>query len=239
MLILKISTIILGLINPSYGYKENLFANLSNVEQFKFATVASYKVVIFDDIFQFLSHRNISVAIKVINSVSIEPPYTSNNLYFIINIDGMKWNFKAILKRGLGNICKDGVLGYEFNMDIVLNKIFQCNCKVKGFKSRIYIMRKGEDLGFGLPKSTTYYYKSTFSIFWIISPSNAIFFDNNKNYEKFLKLCNSWSSILLMIALITIVFVWGISFMMIQAVVWYLKTRKNNRVSPMELSSQT
>lgn len=214
----------------SFGYKANLFFNFSNLDVSKPYSVITFESNFTNEIFSLLHEKNSKISFKIIdgyypdkvNLVPIDEILT-------IEINNRKWNFVLKFQRFLKNICTDEFTVQKIHIDDFLNEILDCRNKVTKYISRLYFMKQTEKQTYSSYKNASHMFYKRINIFWLISPSDALFFDMNRNYKVFLKDCKS-------VPISVFVFVIGsalaLIFGILYAVLSYLIKRKNCKVFP-------
>lgn len=214
MLLIKICyilTVFFIYFEKTNGIKTNMMLSLSKIENIGNVTIATYDVNITDDKFPLI--------LGVDDYIVIEDLFRLSKMKFGFEkfvtwkIGKSLWNLTMNIHPIKMNLCEN-LSSYEANMDEILNEVFQCQNQVEGYISRFYYIKEGIETYFNTSSRVEVRFSTSISIFWLITSKGFNLFNNDKNYEQFLKSCHStpyqiyWtlsvSVLLLLIALASI-----------------------------------
>ncbi|KAL7024845.1 hypothetical protein ACKWTF_013215 [Chironomus riparius] len=185
-------TILLGFLKLNFGYKPNLFFNFSKLDVSTPYTVITYDVNLTDEIFPMLLGTDYKTKYERIEANSkSQNNFVGTDEIMTIEVGDKIWNFTFDYVLLMKTVCKAEYFVLKADIDDLLTDIFNCRNKVTGYSSRFYVINEFDIQFYSTSTMSQQMYYKRINIFWLISPSDSLFFDMKRNYKVFLRDCNS------------------------------------------------
>lgn len=204
-MIRKVLIFNLMIVNCISGFKPNVLLNLTkisgNEKNLTFTFV--YNLVFLGEELPFLSKITDEIVyLKHVRKSMENKALVNSDNSFIFKNYILNQSEDMSFRKNIYKICWNFHIIQEFNIDIILNKLFSCQHPVEGYISKFYGSKTTrKNLHKVKVNNVDYYisYYKNFSFFWLVSNRKSHILKNQRNYREFLKDCNKSHNQILMI----------------------------------------
>lgn len=143
-------------------------------------------------------HETFPIPDEVINSLYMIENVTQlsrqiqtkvdNKILFSFGHEAWSTGFKSIYNTAF--LCNRIRYTFEFDVDHILNRIFKCRNKVRGFIGRFYFLKLDEFLSFQVNSEVTAKIPTEMTVFWLVTQKDRIVSSNAYNYRHFQNECH-------------------------------------------------
>lgn len=210
------------LLDPAYGSNVNTYFNLSSVEYQGHYIIDVFKVFFLNKTFPLNFGPHDYMYLQHISHQMVYGLKFRRSQNLIVKIADKRWN-KSLEMVNFGYVvCKNRLFHLEVDFDDVLNDVFNCKNQVSGYVTRFNYWKE--------PNGYTFHNRSY--IEWNIANKKMITMNNEKNFQIFLKECNSISSTLYFMVIGGI---FALLFVLMIFIFWYLERIKASRTVPQNI----